>query len=90
MRNLIENEPPAEEPAFKADDDYDVLDDLLSDSDFTTANPAPEQQPESPAEFSASVTKPDPEPAPEQQPESPAEFSASVTKPDPEPAFVRI
>ncbi|GET64984.1 highly derived D5-like helicase-primase [Rhizophagus irregularis DAOM 181602=DAOM 197198] len=81
-----ENEPPAEEPAFKADDDYYVLDDLLSDSDFTTVNPAPEQQPESPAEFSASVTKPDPEPAPEQQPESPAEFSASVTKPDPEPA----
>ncbi|GBC21524.2 highly derived D5-like helicase-primase [Rhizophagus irregularis DAOM 181602=DAOM 197198] len=63
-----ENEPPAEEPAFKADDDYDVLDDLLSDSDFTTVNPAPEQQPESPAEFSASVTKPDPEPAPEEQP----------------------
>ncbi|GET64382.1 poxvirus D5 protein [Rhizophagus irregularis DAOM 181602=DAOM 197198] len=81
-----ENEPPAEEPAFKADDDYDVLDDLLSDSDFTTVNPAPEQQPESPAEFSASVTKPDPEPAPEKQYESPAEFSASVTKPDPEPA----
>ncbi|GBC36410.1 highly derived D5-like helicase-primase [Rhizophagus irregularis DAOM 181602=DAOM 197198] len=63
-----ENEPPAEEPAFKADDDYDILDDLLSDSDFTTVNPAPEQQPESPAEFSASVTKPDPEPAPEEQP----------------------
>jgi hypothetical protein len=63
-----ENEPPAKEPAFKADDDYDVLDDLLSDSDFTTVNPAPEQQPESPAESSASVTKPDPEPAPEEQP----------------------
>ncbi|GBC28591.2 hypothetical protein GLOIN_2v1877063 [Rhizophagus irregularis DAOM 181602=DAOM 197198] len=63
-----ENEPPAEEPAFKADDDYDVLDDLLSDSDFTTVNPAPEQQPESLAESSASVTKPDPEPAPEEQP----------------------
>ncbi|GBC13769.2 bifunctional DNA primase/polymerase [Rhizophagus irregularis DAOM 181602=DAOM 197198] len=42
-----ENEPPAEEPAFKADDDYDVLDDLLSDSDFTTPDPepAPEEQP---------------------------------------------
>ncbi|UZO10302.1 uncharacterized protein OCT59_001893 [Rhizophagus irregularis] len=48
-----EDEPPAEEPALKAVDDYcDVLDDLLSDSDFTTVNPAPEQQPESPAEFS--------------------------------------
>ncbi|PKC52413.1 hypothetical protein RhiirA1_481555, partial [Rhizophagus irregularis] len=33
-----ENEPPAEEPAFEADDDYDVLDDLLSDSDPTTAD----------------------------------------------------
>ncbi|GBC21623.2 highly derived D5-like helicase-primase [Rhizophagus irregularis DAOM 181602=DAOM 197198] len=42
-----ENEPPAEEPAFKADDDYNVLDDLLSDSDFTTPDPepAPEEQP---------------------------------------------
>ncbi|GET61151.1 hypothetical protein GLOIN_2v1875323 [Rhizophagus irregularis DAOM 181602=DAOM 197198] len=48
-----ENEPPAEEPAFKADDDYDVLDDLLSDSDSITANPVLEQQPESPAESSA-------------------------------------
>ncbi|GET58584.1 hypothetical protein GLOIN_2v1880406 [Rhizophagus irregularis DAOM 181602=DAOM 197198] len=63
-----ENELSAEKPAFKADDDYDVLDDLLSDSDFTTVNPAPEQQSESPAESSASVTKPDSEPAPEEQP----------------------
>ncbi|UZO16788.1 uncharacterized protein OCT59_008164 [Rhizophagus irregularis] len=30
-------------------------------------DPTPEQQPESPAESSASVTKPDPEPAPEKQ-----------------------
>ncbi|PKY36869.1 hypothetical protein RhiirB3_460538, partial [Rhizophagus irregularis] len=52
---LSDEEPDQEneEPAFKADDDYDVLDDLLSDSDFTTVNPAPEQQPESPAESSA-------------------------------------
>ncbi|GET50943.1 highly derived D5-like helicase-primase [Rhizophagus irregularis DAOM 181602=DAOM 197198] len=48
-----EDEPPAEEPAFKAVDDYDVLDDLLSDSDSTTANPVLEQQSESPAESSA-------------------------------------
>ncbi|UZO00541.1 uncharacterized protein OCT59_011664 [Rhizophagus irregularis] len=48
-----ENEPPAEEPAFEADDDYDVLDDLLSNSDPTTADQVPEQQPESPAESSA-------------------------------------
>ncbi|CAB4380898.1 unnamed protein product [Rhizophagus irregularis] len=41
--------------------------DLLSDSDPTTADQVPEQQPESPAESSASVTKPDPELAPEEQ-----------------------
>ncbi|PKY28948.1 hypothetical protein RhiirB3_445354 [Rhizophagus irregularis] len=34
-------------------DDYDVLDDLLSDSDSTTADPVLEQQPKSPAESSA-------------------------------------
>ncbi|PKK45283.1 hypothetical protein RhiirC2_834806 [Rhizophagus irregularis] len=62
-----ENEPPAEEPAFEADDDYDVLDDLLSDSDLTTVNPASEQQPDFPAESSASVTKPDLEPASKEQ-----------------------
>ncbi|CAB4432698.1 unnamed protein product [Rhizophagus irregularis] len=56
-----EDIPPAEEPVSEADDDYDVLDDLLSD-------PAPEQQSESPAESSASVAKPDPELAPEEQP----------------------
>ncbi|GET55235.1 D5-like helicase-primase [Rhizophagus irregularis DAOM 181602=DAOM 197198] len=58
----LDQEEPIPEP-----DNYDVLDDLLSDSDFTTVNPAPEQQPEYPAESSASVTKPDPEPAPEEQ-----------------------
>ncbi|PKY37109.1 hypothetical protein RhiirB3_461407, partial [Rhizophagus irregularis] len=40
-----EDEPPAEEPALKAVDDYDVLDNLLSDSDPTTADQVPEQQP---------------------------------------------
>ncbi|CAB4446376.1 unnamed protein product [Rhizophagus irregularis] len=54
-----EDTPPTEEPAPEADDDYDVLDDLLSD-------PTPEQQPESPAESSASVAKSDPEPASEE------------------------
>ncbi|GET54126.1 poxvirus D5 protein [Rhizophagus irregularis DAOM 181602=DAOM 197198] len=74
-------------------DDYDVLDDLLSDSDSTTANPVPEKlsAPE-PDNYdilddllsdSNSTTM---DPTPEQQPESPAEYSASVTKPDPEPA----
>ncbi|PKY36359.1 hypothetical protein RhiirB3_458782, partial [Rhizophagus irregularis] len=58
-----ENEPPAEEPALEADDDYDVLDDLLSDSDPITTNPAHEQQPESPT----FVTKSDPEPVPKEQ-----------------------
>ncbi|CAB4394779.1 unnamed protein product [Rhizophagus irregularis] len=58
------NEPPAEEPALEADDDYDVLDDLLSDSDPIITNPAHEQQPESPA----SVIKSDPEPVPKEQP----------------------
>ncbi|UZO14768.1 uncharacterized protein OCT59_006213 [Rhizophagus irregularis] len=48
-----ENEPPAEKPAFEADDDYDILDDLLSDSDPTTADQVPQQQSESPAESSA-------------------------------------
>ncbi|UZO18092.1 uncharacterized protein OCT59_009413 [Rhizophagus irregularis] len=57
-----EDEPSAEEPVPEADDDYDVLGDLLSDSDPITTNPAHEQQPESAAEDSASVTKPDPEP----------------------------
>ncbi|PKK41078.1 hypothetical protein RhiirC2_805054, partial [Rhizophagus irregularis] len=36
-----EDEPPAKEPALKAVDDYDILDDLLSDSDPTTADQVP-------------------------------------------------
>ncbi|UZN99091.1 uncharacterized protein OCT59_000372 [Rhizophagus irregularis] len=64
---LSDEEPDQEELTPEPDDDYDVLDDLLSDSDFTTVDPTPEQQLESPAESSASVTKPDPEPAPEEQ-----------------------
>ncbi|CAB4440345.1 unnamed protein product [Rhizophagus irregularis] len=70
-----EDTPPAEEPAPEADDDYDVLDDLLSD-------PTPEQQSESPAESSASVTKPDPEPVVEPTPE---EQPVSIPEPDTEP-----
>ncbi|GET65747.1 hypothetical protein GLOIN_2v1472929 [Rhizophagus irregularis DAOM 181602=DAOM 197198] len=75
-------EPAEEKPAEKKPepDNYDVLDDLLSDSDFTTVNPAPEQQPESPAESSASVTKPDPEPASEEQ---------FIPEPDTEPEVDR-
>ncbi|CAB5380044.1 unnamed protein product [Rhizophagus irregularis] len=70
---------PKEKPTPVEDqeeDDYDVLDDLLSDSDLTTVNPAPEQQPESPAESSASVDKSDSEPAPKEQP---------ILEPDTEP-----
>ncbi|PKY20673.1 hypothetical protein RhiirB3_385079 [Rhizophagus irregularis] len=53
--------PVPEKPSAPEPDNYDILDDLLSDSDSTTVDPTPEQQPESPAESSASVTKPDPE-----------------------------
>ncbi|PKY32192.1 hypothetical protein RhiirB3_450204 [Rhizophagus irregularis] len=67
-----ENEPSAEEPALEADDDYNVLDDLLSDSDPITTNPANEQQPEPPA----FVTKSDPELALKEQP---------IPEPDTEP-----
>ncbi|GET58440.1 hypothetical protein GLOIN_2v1880406 [Rhizophagus irregularis DAOM 181602=DAOM 197198] len=49
--------PVPEKPSAPEPDNYDVLDDLLSDSDFTTVNSAAEQQPEYPAESSASVTK---------------------------------
>ncbi|CAB4441333.1 unnamed protein product [Rhizophagus irregularis] len=70
-----EDTPPAEEPAPEADDDYDVLDDLLSD-------PAPEQQSESPMS-SISVTKPDPEPAPEEHP-IPVPEEPSIPEPDTE------
>ncbi|CAB4445268.1 unnamed protein product [Rhizophagus irregularis] len=82
-----EEEPPAKESIPEADDDYDVLDDLLSD-------PAPEQQPESPAspespaESSASVTKPDPkpvvEPIPEEQPIPEPDTESEIDR-DPEP-----
>ncbi|PKY63277.1 hypothetical protein RhiirA4_491634, partial [Rhizophagus irregularis] len=67
-----EDTPPAEESITEADDDYDVLDDLLSDS-------AHEEQPESPVS-PVSVTKPDPEPVVEPIPEEP-----SIPKPDTEP-----
>ncbi|CAB4405707.1 unnamed protein product [Rhizophagus irregularis] len=60
-----EEEPPAKESIPEADDDYDVLDDLLSD-------PAPEQQPESStsSESFTSSTKSEPfvdSPVPEEQ-----------------------
>ncbi|GBC37152.2 hypothetical protein RIR_jg29380.t1 [Rhizophagus irregularis DAOM 181602=DAOM 197198] len=63
---------PAEEPALEAVDDYDILDDLLSDSDPIITNPAHEQQPKSPT----SVTKSDPELIPKEQ---------SIPEPDTEP-----
>ncbi|GBC49832.2 hypothetical protein GLOIN_2v1472929 [Rhizophagus irregularis DAOM 181602=DAOM 197198] len=63
----LSDEEPDQKESIPEPDNYDVLDDLLSDSDFTTVNPAPEQQPKYPAESSASVTKPDPEPASEEQ-----------------------
>ncbi|PKY61746.1 hypothetical protein RhiirA4_487152, partial [Rhizophagus irregularis] len=74
---LSDEEPDQEDtpPALEAVDDYDVLDDLLSD-------PAPEQQPESPAEFSASVINSDPELAPEEQP-------VPIPEPDTEPEVDR-
>ncbi|PKB93583.1 hypothetical protein RhiirA5_387148, partial [Rhizophagus irregularis] len=82
-------EPDQEEPTPKPDDDYDVLDDLLSDSDYTTVNSAPEQQPESPAESSTKSesladskfsTEPVVEPAPEEQ---------LIPEPDTEPEVDR-
>ncbi|UZO18719.1 uncharacterized protein OCT59_010031 [Rhizophagus irregularis] len=59
--------PVPEKPSAPEPDNYDILYDLLSDSDSTTMDPTPEQQSESPAESSASVTKPDPELASEVQ-----------------------
>ncbi|GET52855.1 hypothetical protein GLOIN_2v1472929 [Rhizophagus irregularis DAOM 181602=DAOM 197198] len=76
---LSDEEPDQEEP-IPEPDNYDVLDDLLSDSDFTTVNPAPKQQPEYPAESSASVTKPDSELASEEQ---------FIPEPDTEPEVDR-
>ncbi|PKY42967.1 hypothetical protein RhiirA4_456870, partial [Rhizophagus irregularis] len=88
-----EDTPPAEEPAPEVNDDYDVLDDLLSDLNSTTADQVSKQQPESstspksPAESSAkSESLADPksstesvvEPAPEEQP-------ALIPEPDTEP-----
>ncbi|GBC13564.1 poxvirus D5 protein [Rhizophagus irregularis DAOM 181602=DAOM 197198] len=72
--------PVPEKPSAPEPDNYDILDDLLSDSDSTTMDPTPEQQSESPAESSASVTKPDPEPAPEEQ---------LIPEPDTEPEVDR-
>ncbi|GET56714.1 hypothetical protein GLOIN_2v1880406 [Rhizophagus irregularis DAOM 181602=DAOM 197198] len=79
LSNELSTTEPPEKP-LPEPDNYDVLDDLLSDSDFTTVNPAPEQQPEYPAESSASVTKPDPEPASEEQ---------FIPEPDTEPEVDR-
>ncbi|GBC40783.2 hypothetical protein GLOIN_2v1875323 [Rhizophagus irregularis DAOM 181602=DAOM 197198] len=51
-----EDNLPAKKSVPKEDDDYDILDDMLSDSDYTTIDPVPEQhsipkqQSESPAE----------------------------------------
>ncbi|GBC35471.2 hypothetical protein RIR_jg21848.t1 [Rhizophagus irregularis DAOM 181602=DAOM 197198] len=65
----LSDEESDQEESIPESDDYDVLDDLLSDSDSTTVDPVLKQQPESPAESSTKS-------------ESLAEFSASVTKPD--------
>ncbi|GET63393.1 highly derived D5-like helicase-primase [Rhizophagus irregularis DAOM 181602=DAOM 197198] len=82
-----------EKPSAPKLDDYDVLDDLLSDSDSTTANPVPEKpsapEPDNYDVLDDLLSDSDfttVNPAAEQQPEYPAESSASVTKPDPEPA----
>ncbi|CAB4430259.1 unnamed protein product [Rhizophagus irregularis] len=78
-----EDTPPAEEPAPEADDDYDVLEDLLSNSDSTPVDPAPEQQPES----STSPTKSEPlvdSPVPEEQPIPEPDTESEVDR-DPEP-----
>ncbi|CAB4401008.1 unnamed protein product [Rhizophagus irregularis] len=48
-----EEGPPTKESILEANDDYNVLDDMLSDSDSTTVDPVSKQQPESPAESSA-------------------------------------
>ncbi|PKY63591.1 hypothetical protein RhiirA4_495363, partial [Rhizophagus irregularis] len=71
-----EDTPPTEESVPEADDDYDVLDDLLSDS-------APKQQLESPVS-PVSVVKSDPEPVPEEQLD-PAPEEQPIPEPDTEP-----
>ncbi|PKK47111.1 hypothetical protein RhiirC2_803712, partial [Rhizophagus irregularis] len=69
--DLVPKKPSAPEP-----DNYDILDDLLSDSDSTTADPILKQQPESPAESSAksesfadSLASEQPIPEPDTEPE---------------------
>ncbi|GBC21590.2 highly derived D5-like helicase-primase [Rhizophagus irregularis DAOM 181602=DAOM 197198] len=85
---LSDEEPDQEEPTPEPDD-YDVLDDLLSDSDSTTVDPVLEQQPESPAESSTKSesfadskfsTEPVVVPAPEEQ---------LIPEPDTEPEVDR-
>ncbi|RGB29380.1 hypothetical protein C1646_766695 [Rhizophagus diaphanus] len=46
----VSDESNQEEEKPVVDDDYDVLEDLLSDSNTTTANPVSKQHPEIPAE----------------------------------------
>ncbi|PKY62884.1 hypothetical protein RhiirA4_490239, partial [Rhizophagus irregularis] len=83
-----EDTPPAEESIPEADDNYDVLEDLLSDSDSTPVDPAPEQQPES-STSSESSTKSEPlvdSPIPEEQPVPiPEPDTESEIDRDPEP-----
>ncbi|RGB27940.1 hypothetical protein C1646_746093 [Rhizophagus diaphanus] len=57
--------PPAKESTPEADDNYNILEDMLSNSDSTTVDPIPEKQLKTPAESSTSATKPNPEPNPE-------------------------
>ncbi|CAB4419565.1 unnamed protein product [Rhizophagus irregularis] len=84
-----EDTPPAEEPAPEADNDYDVLEDLLSDSDSTPVDPAPEQQPESStsSESFTSSTKSEPlvdSPVPEEQSIPEPDTESEIDR-DPEP-----
>ncbi|GBC33503.2 highly derived D5-like helicase-primase [Rhizophagus irregularis DAOM 181602=DAOM 197198] len=84
QQELREEQPDPDEDTNESDTDEPIDNfsdyDLLSDSDSTTVNPTSEQQPESPAESSVSVTKPDPEPAPEEQ---------FIPEPDTEPEVDR-
>ncbi|CAB4431994.1 unnamed protein product [Rhizophagus irregularis] len=82
-------EEKLEEPAPEADDDYDVLEDLLSDSDSTPVDPAPEQQPESStsSESFTSSTKSEPlvdSPVPEEQSIPEPDTESEIDR-DPEP-----
>ncbi|PKB96097.1 hypothetical protein RhiirA5_435462 [Rhizophagus irregularis] len=58
-RRHQEENPPAEKLTFEADDDYNVLEDMLFDLDSTTADLTSEQQPESPAESSTKSESPE-------------------------------